>query len=701
MQETGSMATNEKGGSDLDIFEGLGKGGAARAPSTGRSVPPPPPVAKPGDAKRTLLGITAPVATTPMLPTGAPSSPSRMPPPPPGRSSLPPVVGPARISSIPPPPAPSAVKPANANAGGAVTASVDMDWDEEDEATHIFDEANESTKIFDDEADEATKIGIEQASSVTSRAVPVAAAPQAQPALARPKATLLGLTAPQIAPQPSAPPPSPMALQVNPQSRPPTRPPPPPSSANSPFGRASTPPPPPAFGSGGPFAPAAAQMPAALPTMPGLGLAQQSAPLPLPPPMRPASVPPPPSPMATLPPNGIPRAAPIPQEYANGRRGAMEATQMVRPAQNRTALYAGLAGAAVLVIAGVLLLAPRTGRVLVNVTDSKGGSVNHVEIFLDGRKQCDTAPCIVDQVATGSHEVKLFADGYDTPPVQSVSVESRHDAPANFILGSAAGTGIRITGTQPGVKLYVDDREAGPLPQEMRDLSPGDHVIKVAGSERYQPLEKHVTVEKDKVEDLGSVTLKVLKGKATISLGTPNARVYLVSGADRRELPMLPISVDIDTTKSWALEANRAGYLDYRQAIAFDDGQAERTYVVTLDPKTGSPSTYAPQSTYVPMERPAPVQREAPAPRPAPAPKEEAAASEGGGGGEGYLTINSIPPSNCFLDGKSLGATPKVHFAVSAGKHTVKFVNADEGLTKTMTVTVGAGETKPAVAKLN
>jgi serine/threonine-protein kinase len=705
MQETGSMAQNDKGGSDLDIFEGLGKGSAtARAPSTGRSVPPPPPVAKPGEAKRTLLGITAP-ATTPMLPTGGVPSPSRMPPPPPGRSSLPPVVAPtARTSSIPPPPAPSATKPANANA--SATASVDMDWDEEDEATHIFDEAGESTKIFDEEGDEATKIGVEQASSVTTRAVPAPA-----PSLARPKATLLGLTAPQM-PQPSAPPPSPMALHVQQSRPPPTRPPPPPSGVNQPFGRASTPPPPPGYGQPGGYPqpggyaqpgypqPANA-FPAALPTTPGLGLAQHAS-LPLPPPMRPASVPPPPSPMATLPPNGIPRAAPIPQEYSSSaQRRGMEATQLVRPQQNRTTLYAALAGGAVLVVGAlVLLLTPRSGRVLVNVTDTKGGSVNHVEIFLDGRKQCDTAPCIVDQVGTGPHEVKLFADGYDTPPVQTVSVESRRDAPANFVLGSAAGTGIRISGTQPGVKLYIDDREAGPLPQEIRDLSPGDHVIKVAGSERYQPLEKHVSVEKDRVEDLGSVTLKVLKGKATISLGTSGARVYLVSGADRRELPMLPISVDIDTTKAWALEGNRPGFLDYRQAIGFDDGQAERTYVVTLDPKSSSsPPSYSPPVYYggsAPVERPAPAPREAPAPRAAPA---AAAAAEGGG--EGFLTINSIPPSTCFLDGKSLGATPKVHFQVSAGTHTVKFVNADEGLTKTLTVTVGAGETKPAVAKLN
>ncbi len=69
---------------------------------------------------------------------------------------------------------------------------------------------------------------------------------------------------------------------------------------------------------------------------------------------------------------------------------------------------------------------------------------------------------------------------------------------------------------------------------------------------------------------------------------------------------------------------------------------------------------------------------------------------------EAFLNINSIPPSTCFLDGKSLGTTPKVHVSMNAGPHTVKFVDADDGLTKTISVKVGAGEPKAtAVAKLN
>jgi hypothetical protein len=654
------MAQNEKSGSDLDIFEGLGKKSASVHPSSGaRSVPPPPPPAGGMSAvgKRTLLGVMAP-PTSPMLPTG--SSPSRMPPPPPGRSSLPPVVAPppSRSPSFPPPAPPSATKPANANAN----AAVDMDWEEEDEATHIFDETSESTRVFDEEADQATKIGDPIASPSHGFGAPI---PKA-------KVTLLGLTAPN--PVSTVPPP------VRQMSRPP--PPPPMSGPPGAMNRSNFP------GSPGSFPPPPTinPFPPAMATTPGLGNQQSRT--------SPPSAPP------QMPNYQIPRPAAVP-DFLPSQRRAMEATAMLRPPQNRTALFAALGVAGVVVIAGALFLPSHPGRIVINVSDAQGGPVNHVEIFVDGRKQCDTAPCPVENVGAGQHDVKLLADGYDAPPVQTVSVESRKDTTVAFTLGSSAGTGIRVGGTQPGVKLYVDDKESGPLPQELRDLTPGDHVIKVAGSERYQPLEKHVSVERQKIQDLGTVTLKVLKGKATISLGTPGARVFLVSGADRRELPMLPISVDIDTGKTWALEANKPGFVDYRQPIGFDDGQAERTYVVSLDARAAG-SAPPPVTYSAPTYAPAPV---AAAPRPqrepAAAAAAPAAAAPAAEGGEGYLTINSIPPSNCFLDGKSLGSTPKVHVAVKAGSHTIKFVDSDDGLTKTLTVSVGAGESKPAVTKLN
>jgi serine/threonine-protein kinase len=389
---------------------------------------------------------------------------------------------------------------------------------------------------------------------------------------------------------------------------------------------------------------------------------------------------------------------------------------MFRTPPNRTQMLmlGGLVLA--LVVGAILLLLPHGGRAIVNVTDPKGSTVGHVDIYIDGRKQCDTAPCIIEQLSTGSHDVKVLAEGYDVPPVQVINVESHKDSIATVSLGSGSskGTGIKVSGTQQGVKLYVDDKEVGPLPQDYREMTSGDHVIKIVGSERYQPLERRITLEKDRVEDLGSVTLKVLKGKATISLATPGARVYLVAGADRRELPMLPISVDIDTTRMWSLQAIRPGYAEYNQPISFEDGQAEKTYVVTLEPKTSQGFAQGGSWTPVPQggggggAPPAPYQappqgqaRVAPPMLPVSTPAPQAAAQPAIAGGEGFLNINSIPPSTVFLDGRPLGPTPKVHVSVSPGPHQVKFVNSEQNLQKTISVAVNAGETKLAVAKLS
>ena len=106
---------------------------------------------------------------------------------------------------------------------------------------------------------------------------------------------------------------------------------------------------------------------------------------------------------------------------------------------------------AAVVVGLAIMVMPHTGRIAVNVTDAKGGNVNRVEIFVDGKKQCDTAPCIVDQVSSGSHEVKVLAQGYDAPPDKSANVEARKDAQLEFSL-SASSTKVG-TGWGPLAKL--------------------------------------------------------------------------------------------------------------------------------------------------------------------------------------------------------------------------------------------------------
>lgn len=390
----------------------------------------------------------------------------------------------------------------------------------------------------------------------------------------------------------------------------------------------------------------------------------------------------------------------------------MEATAVVPRAQggSKAGLVIGLL-VAVMAICGaaVFFLMPRTATLVVNVADTRGAPVKGLEVSVDGTTRCESSPCIVPDVTAGVHQVKVSAAGYEPLAPLAVTVEARKDLTKDFTLTpskTVTGTGFKVSGNQPGVKLLVDGKDVGPLPQELHDLEPGEHKLKFVGGDRYQPLEKTITVAKDEIVDVGAVSLKVQKGKATIQLGTPGAKVYLVLGTNRKEVPQFPMGIEFDPNERWTLEATAPGHEDYKQPITWDDGQAEKTFTVTLTPK-GQAAAPTPRTPVA--SNPAPATPKASPPsfvKPegdtaAEAPKKETPKKEtAAAGGEAFLNINSLPASTVVLDGKPLGPTPKLKVSVSPGSHTILFVNAEQSLKKSISVDVKAGETKAAFAKL-
>ncbi len=681
-------AGDSKGGSDLDVFEGLGKKTSTRAPvSSPRSAPPPPPSLR--QAPPAPKPVPPPTATMPSA-HAAPSSPpqgppSRTPPPPPGRAALPPVVPPPSKSAArsppkaaasssgmsvkalstrpaaPAPTPPPSKEPAKAKAG------LEMDWDDEEEATHVLD--REGSKA------DALLGGLDNGA-----------------AKAVPKQTLVGLSggAPPGARPPSLPPPPPSAS--NAYARPPAPPgaQPPPSSAPPP---PAVPPP-----SMRP-AVAAAAIPAAPPpqaqTLPSANGAASN--FPYQPNTTPLQMPARTSARAQLNPK-IEDAPVLPP-----RPNRMEATALVRPQQRPVGLFAVAAVGLLAVVGTFLFLMPRSGQIAINVADVKGGAVKGLQVSIDGKLQCETAPCLVKDLVSGSHTVKVEAAGYEPPADKAVAIESGKLSGVDFTLtpvAASGGTGIKVTGSQPGEKLYVDDKEIGALPQEIHDLTPGSHKVRVAAGERYAAVEKTIQLSKDEFQDLGAVSLKVIKGRATVTLATQGAKVFLVSGSDKRELPQLPMSIDLDPSKQWSLVATKTGYSDFTQPLNFEDGQAEKSFTVTLDPKTASSATGAvavapaPQTyTRPPSDEPPPSRPSRPS-HPAEPAHEATHEAPAAAGGEGTLNMNSIPASSVVLDGKPIGNTPQIGITVSAGTHKVTFVNPDQGFKKDVTVTVAAGETK-------
>jgi serine/threonine-protein kinase len=92
-----------------------------------------------------------------------------------------------------------------------------------------------------------------------------------------------------------------------------------------------------------------------------------------------------------------------------------------------------------------------------------------------------------------------------------------------------------------------------------------------------------------------------------------------------------------------------------------------------------------------------PAREVAPARRPAVPARTRAHAKKAkragaGDGSSGTLRINSLPWAEVYLDGTSVGPTPKANLALKPGRHRVKLVNQPMAMSKTFDVYIRSGE---------
>jgi serine/threonine-protein kinase len=365
---------------------------------------------------------------------------------------------------------------------------------------------------------------------------------------------------------------------------------------------------------------------------------------------------------------------------------------MARPvAKGRWPLVATLAGTMSLLITlavGVLWLMPPRGVLRIELTAPQGGQVSRAEVFVDGQKRCDSAPCIVPDLAPGTRLVKIIAAGYSESTTSAETVEVGRERVALITLrGTAAASigSLRAASRQSGVRLSIDGVERGELPLVVDDVPTGTRRLRFHG-ERYQALERTVTVAAGTQEDLGSVELPVTEGVLTVELVTANAQVVLRredGGTRDKVLPgPWPMAVQLDGTAHWTVTASLEGYQPATYPVSFMDGVADKRILVDLLP---SGPTLASAST------PAGAARTANAKASGARKAEGASAATG----TGILHVNSLPVSKVLVDGRALGQTPQTNLSLPAGKHTVTFVHEELGK-KTVAVEVQAGRTATA-----
>jgi hypothetical protein len=347
------------------------------------------------------------------------------------------------------------------------------------------------------------------------------------------------------------------------------------------------------------------------------------------------------------------------------------------PSQRLPYLFAAIGAVLVATLFWVLL--PKKGGLTVTVAGGPGNKeLAAVEVIVDNKVRCRTSPCELPSLKSGTHYVEVRAAGYQATAKSAVAIVGGQTAVHNVQL-IRAGTGIKVFGEGSGLTLLVDGKEFGPLPQELREMEPGEHVIQVAGGPRYEVFTQRIIVDPDRMTPIGPIRLKVTKGLATIRAGhnAEEAEVTLKVGDSRRVLPALPVRLEVETDRPHILIAKRRGFATFEEPITFEDGQAERTIEIALTERPQDPRRPRPAEAAPGIEGTAPEE---------PAPPSEPV-------GMATLQLTSTPPSNVLLDGKPLGTTPLRDVSVEPGSHRVIFIYGAERKPKTIEAAAGSNQT--------
>ncbi len=648
------MADNK--GSDLDVFEGLAaKPTSTRRPTTSAAPPPPPvssrsappPPAPPPRRNATQMGIGMPLPPVSSPPLTAPP-----------RTSTPPIAPPPSRSPLSVAPAKSAA-PAAPNPRGAM---VDMDWDDEDEKTHVYDK------------DIVGQMAKSSAGLATPPPMQLPTPRPPSPPSGNLKQTMVGVGAP-------LPPPSRSDRPLAPPSRPPSRV----SSGGMPAAAL----PPPAAPPGAPFA---QQHAAPFPQAPSAPQ-QMAATLPLaaPPPPAPSQTPLPavvaPAPQPVMGPQFVgnaPAMTPMPRQIA-------DQTQVIRPKGGSSTLLivGGVLFAGAAAVGAYLWASNRPGNIVVSVDPPP----KEVSVQVDGVERCKDSSCRVE-VSPGAHIVKVIAGDFTSQkqvtvePAKDVVVpitiqvsdspkEASTDSPK--VPDKDDKTVLKIGALQDGVKVSVDGGDTQGLPLTMDSIKPGKHHLKFTGS-KFKTAEMDINVEEGSTKKLDSDDIKVMPTAVAMkfTIAAKGAKGQVSDGAKKQDISDGK-SVDLDPDKSYVVTATAPGFEDFTAPLKLGN-DADQTFKVDMVEK-GKPAIVATNTaTAVPKPTGDPTPKPTSDPTPKPA------------GGDGTLFINTLPKSNCVVNGTPRGATP-ITITVPAGTYSVTCVakDGDEVLKKGGSATVPAG----------
>jgi len=298
----------------------------------------------------------------------------------------------------------------------------------------------------------------------------------------------------------------------------------------------------------------------------------------------------------------------------------------------------------------------------------------------------------------------------------------------------AGVSGVRLTGAAPSAPPPPVDVQ--PTVQIGLQEAPDRNVARTYPPRRQMPQTSYALVIAIVIGIIlviaGALYATRDSRPASVHLSTapPDARIR-VDGKplDQRESPF--VIDDLAPAVPHRIEVYKDGYRGWSTRLALESGQVLRLPLVDLVPEIAPPMA-APPAQARPSRSPRPAatprsstaaQTEAKPSSPArggsastsranraqrrdsrPKPASEVSRARGGEAaaksGTGVLRLNSRPWSEVSIDGKPAGNTPLMNHTLPAGAHTIRLVNPQFKLEKTIKVQIVAGKTLTKVVDL-
>jgi len=195
---------------------------------------------------------------------------------------------------------------------------------------------------------------------------------------------------------------------------------------------------------------------------------------------------------------------------------------------------------------------------LLNISASAVGAV----VIIDGQEVGKTP--LVQMASEGTHTLRIVADNFD-PYVRKIDVTPNLTTRVDAKLTPGKGT-IEFFVKPAGAKVFIDDREVGPAPIRVRELSDGTHTYRLEG-------QGHETKTGSFEFTLGKNLLIDAELRSTAGLfhveSTPQgATVYL----DGWEAGVTPLDLDKIPGAEHHVRISLAGHAEVFRMIDTSDG---------------------------------------------------------------------------------------------------------------------------------